>query len=373
MTDADASPVATKSGQSPHLPPQMTPTGAAKRHRRLRASPPARDLVADLDRLAQARERFFSLLPALASGGVFLLLAMKVLLVSFGNPATALAVVAAAGPLQVLAGVLVLFIPAFASFLPLIASSIDSRDLPPSLRRGFWALYGIVALIFGVIVPWYTVVILLIYPVVIGLTYRVARRTAPVNTATSAAPSWIEQEHPDIVLRSLREQVLKVYHDTPRCSKSYGVDLRLLQERSDRLMAIINRGNDRLKEIDSRKRLGYDAIALGAVAAIALPVLPNLINSTPWLSPQRLVVGRSVEVGYILASDQEWTTVLLNNTRSVIWLNTAAITGRTICYLQNSDFTQPETVAKLLGTLPPAHYPPCYPREKKPSSGSQPD
>lgn len=104
---------------------------------------------------------------------------------------------------------------------------------------------------------------------------------------------------------------------------------------------------------------GFDStIGASALPVLAILIVAIFISDRPWLPSERLSFkGQEPVAGYVLSEDDQWTTVMHDDTRVVVRHPTPALTERTICALDGARSSQPP-LALLLG-WEPGTYPPC--------------
>ena len=138
------------------------------------------------------------------------------------------------------------------------------------------------------------------------------------------------------------------------------VDLNAVRQRQTRRDEILAAYKERLAQIAAKQRRPYAAIALSLIATTMLYLLPATFNDTPWLPAERITVSNEITVGYVVNVGQEWTTVLVDNTRLVRLFPTTQVQSRTICQASQR-MVAPHTVYHVLGLANAAapKYPKC--------------
>jgi hypothetical protein len=74
-----------------------------------------------------------------------------------------------------------------------------------------------------------------------------------------------------------------------------------------------------------------------------------------WLPPERITLRTSaIYYGYVLSADQDWFTLLLINSRMIVYLRTEEVADRAVCEAgQNDQPTQYPPLVRILFTQPP--------------------
>jgi hypothetical protein len=342
--------------------PDVRASHGFRRRRKSESSAPVlHDTIAELERAEEARKHFLSSLPILTSIAVFLFAVLKIMLVARGDPSTALAIVSSSGPLQVVAGVLIVVVPlATASVVTLSIFLAGAEDISRQTRSFLWLAYFILVVGLSEVLYWFSTLEFILVPFAFVALRRWEKKILG-NKANQQ--SWLDSVPSDSVLNDLWLQ----YHElqaTPISEMSNtrrGLDLSVLTERSSQQSVIIETGNARIKLISAKSRRPYEAIAITLLLTTLLPLVPSTLNDTPWLPPERITTPHQTVIGYVTDSDQQWTTVLVDSSRAVLWINTATITARVLCTLgSDSALPAPETIYRFLGAgYSPPHYPTC--------------
>ncbi len=99
-------------------------------------------------------------------------------------------------------------------------------------------------------------------------------------------------------------------------------------------------------------------VTLGAQAVFAANAL---VTPVMWLPPERITVGETVEVGYVVDIADGWATLLRERDRTVIRVRDDGIVSREVCRLggQGIGPTLPQLVDQLLGRDEPVSVPAC--------------
>jgi hypothetical protein len=112
------------------------------------------------------------------------------------------------------------------------------------------------------------------------------------------------------------------------------------------------------------------AMAGGIVVCAVIVLFPYIYNIFPvprhqnyyaqvlhelWLPPERIVLkSHQTYFGYLLSADIDWSTVLLLNSRTIVYLNTEDIVGRAVCQAGQEDQPYPyPPLIRIFYTVPP--------------------
>jgi hypothetical protein len=96
---------------------------------------------------------------------------------------------------------------------------------------------------------------------------------------------------------------------------------------------------------------------LGAGALLVLAQI--FIYGTMWLPAERVETRRGATVGYVLESDFVWTSVLVDETRSIRRFRTESVQRRTVCQVEESDIDGEGSLVDLLTGRRRPKYPEC--------------
>ena len=79
-----------------------------------------------------------------------------------------------------------------------------------------------------------------------------------------------------------------------------------------------------------------------------------------WLPPERIVLkSHHTYCGYLLSADIDWSTVLLINSRTIVYLNTEDIAGRAVCQAGQEEQPYPYPPLVRIFYTPPPRIPSC--------------
>jgi hypothetical protein len=82
-----------------------------------------------------------------------------------------------------------------------------------------------------------------------------------------------------------------------------------------------------------------------------------------WLPPERIMLNSGhIYYGYVLAADTDWFTVLLLNSRTIVYLHTAEVADRAVCQAGQQDQPYPYPPLFRIFYTPPPHIPSCVPK-----------
>ena len=112
------------------------------------------------------------------------------------------------------------------------------------------------------------------------------------------------------------------------------------------------------------------ALTGGIVVCAAIALFPYIYNIFPvprhqnyyaqvlhelWLPPERIVLkSHQTYFGYLLSADIDWSTVLLLNNRTIVYLHTEDIASRAVCQAGQEDQPYPyPPLIRIFYTVPP--------------------
>lgn len=314
----------------------------------------ASDLVEEARRTAESRERAFANLPWVVSAGTFAFVVLKVLLISRGDPSTALGLVRSVGPVEVVSGALVLGLSFIgASVANIAAHFARSPELTTAERARLWSLYAFTAFALSWVVSWVVTLLFAAYGVYYALDAAKDRRYRAQQSGSPSESQWLERAPLDTVLRrlwheyrTLQQQVLPI--------EGGPLDLQEVQHRRKRQREIIRTYNRRVEEIRKSQRRPFDAIALGLAFTTLSPLIAGALTDDPWLPAEEvtLVGAGGPVVGYVAAIDGDWSMLIAESDRRLIYVKTRNVRERTVCRLKGRQ-DSPATVYELLGVRHP--------------------
>lgn len=320
---------------------------------------PVRDVVADLERSKELRERIFARAPIIVPVALVVFTILKVLLVSQGNAITALTLLRSVGTVQVLEAGLLLGVPFLAlSFFGLMHLADDSATFTPNQRSWIWLAYLVLVLTTSSVLYWFTTLVFVFTPILAKVFLWFKSHKASQRISDSQTSYWPTEDLNDIELRNLKEKYADL-ESFPLNGEGGNPDLVRSNETLERWMEFLAAWNARLASIQSSTRHSVDIVILWALLAAMAPWLPQLLNSTPWLPSERIVTNTGVSTGYILSTTRDWTTILLDSSRHIVIVPTESVTGQSLC--RASVFpTQPVTIFQEFGLQKSiANYPAC--------------
>jgi hypothetical protein len=354
----------------------------------------------DLVEAAQVRQKFRSAvprrLPELAGALLGAFIILKVLLVGEGVPATALGIVAAAGPIPVLTGVVVQALPLLAGGLCWIVSLASTNDRYRPFRTVVWLLYVLlVGAVFSQMLAWYTTIVFLVAALFLA-PYGVRKRTgiswiygriarwsarrsvrilragglsdinepsgnalgAEVSPSTDVLEAWAEGLAKEAPSDSILRKYWKAVFANWRFAQAAASD----EERAvfiDKIASTKLNYDRRVREIESALQQSNGGWSLTSLALVltAASALPALLSDRPWVPASSITLAHSSRfTGYVVQRDQDWTTVLSANGHMIRQIKTADIVSMQICSLPE-DKSSP-TLWRAFAKRPPS-YPPC--------------
>ncbi len=101
------------------------------------------------------------------------------------------------------------------------------------------------------------------------------------------------------------------------------------------------------------------ALAVALAAPLVITLLMNLFDPDPWIPRERVTYGAGRTVaGFVLASSDGWTTILVDRDRSIVRILTAELRVREPCRAGGATRT-PSVVQWVMGTKLGSPYPKC--------------
>jgi ABC-type multidrug transport system fused ATPase/permease subunit len=329
------------------------------------------DLLVEAERVASTRSWLLSNLPWLFTGALFVFILVKVLLIARNDPPSALAIINQAGPLEVSGGVILLGLPLLASGLVVVVVSLAQGE---SVAHGetvrLWWVYTILVLFLSFIINWPTVILLVWFPVYFFVLSPLWKRRRKKKRSSSAADGDASEvaeptraadlpEPPDAVLRTLLAEIVRLEREIESLG-SRDVDLTHLQQLRTTRDQLAQSYAERRTAILTKVRRPIEGVLLVLALIVFSQAAVATLNGTPWLPPERLTVssGRPL-VGYVLAEDQEWTSVLVDSDRSIRRIPSRTVTARHICSLPDTPRAITSIWDAIGGTPRQARYSKC--------------
>lgn len=313
---------------------------------------------------------------------LFLLMLMKVIRVANLNLPTAYAILSTTGPVNVALGALTLTLPLI--LIGILSLSFLARG-PRSSKVGRAAallVAGLTVVISTFLTPFYVPLLLMFLVAanyiimkmaeVIGrrLSEKRSKRSGTVEyglkqlqakrnefqarqeealallgqpLSSSPGTEHSAQENPEVSLATAKERLT--------AAKEHLEDFERHNKEFEELLAEMER---RTRELEQVTHL---LVTAGALVPILLIMLSS---SSLWLPAERFTMtdGSSM-VGYTLASDGEWHSVLLEKSRTVRHLKPASIRDRKICSVEEAAASPRSLADYLLRKSAAPRYPSC--------------
>lgn len=159
-----------------------------------RPSTPPRpvDIVQHYEREKVLRERILANAAPLASAIIFAFVVLKVLLVANANVSTALALVKEAGPIQVVAGVLIFGIPLLGTgFVNAAGILARSNELNRYEKRRLWTYYFWGAFVLSFVARWSTLLLIAAFPLLNWFLWRKDRKKQQRTIQRRGIKYWL--------------------------------------------------------------------------------------------------------------------------------------------------------------------------------------
>ncbi|MEV6868580.1 hypothetical protein AB0M44_47365 [Streptosporangium subroseum] len=308
------------------------------------------------------------------------------LIVARLDASTALAIVQQAGPLELAPGILLSLIPLLSAGLALLGLRIvvlhDQRDYSSRQSIQHWIFYNAAILIFSPIQSWRTTVAQIVAPIVQMLINKLidlgikraskrkreifrfprrAKQAASEKKKRSSNKTYVEPE--DSVLRDYSIKIKEAEEGIQKASIG-SVDLGQLNDLKSEKRLLVKRYHERAVTISEVWKSSADIFLLGLVGYFAMTNFAYFFTDTSWLPAEKVQLDRgTVVVGYVLKSDESWTTILTLG-RSIRTVKTDAVVDRQICKDLNNKNPRQETVTIWGFSSNSPNYPPCVPPNK---------
>lgn len=361
--DLPKNPGLSSSGQEQYRPRRLRLAGrkrqrlSDRRQSRQVTPPQAVDVVQHYEREKAFRERLIANAAPLVSAATFAFVVLKVLLVADANVSTALSIVKEAGPITVVAGVLIVGIPFLGTgFVNAAGIMARSTDLNRYEKRRLWSYYVGGAFVLSFVVSWPTMLLLAGFPVVSWLIWRKNRK----KRASSESTSWetiMASTPDDAELRRLLGLARPLEEEIKRFSQPTNAEPKYLAGLSSQLTGIRAAYNERVDKIRDAGGARLDALAVGLMLTTLAPLLQFSLNSTPWLAAEKVKLGSGeMVIAYVVSTKDDWATLLIDKPRLVRNVPISDIKDRETCVT-----TEESNARQTLWSLP-AGDPPTYPK-----------
>lgn len=310
----------------------------------------ASDLLEEARRAAESRERTLANLPLVVSAGTFAFVVLKVLLISRGDPSTALGLVRSVGPVEVVSGALVLGLSFIgASVANMAAYLARSSELTAAERTRLWTLYAITAFVLSWVVSWFLTSVFAAYGIYYAVEAAKSRKRRTSHSKEKSPSQWLESAPRDTVLRALWHEY-RTLQQGVLSIEGGPLDLTEVQRRRSRQGDIIRAYNRRVDDIRKGQRRPFDAIALGLALTTLTPLVTAALTDDPWLPAEEVALAGIDEpiVAYLAAIDGDWSMLLVEADRRLMYVKTRDVHERTVCRLKGRG-DSPATLYELLG------------------------
>lgn len=315
---------------------------------------------------------------------LFLLMLMKVIRVANLNLPTAYAILSTTGPVNVALGALTLTLPLILIGILSLSFALGPRSSKVG-RAAAFLVAGLTVAISTFLTPFYVPLLLMSLiaanyiimrtagVIVPRLSERNAKRSGTLEHALKQFQAQQNEfmAHQDEALALLRQPLSSSPGTEESAQESIkGVEERLAiaQERLEDLKRHDKESKDLLTEIERRLEIKRNETReleqltlLGVTAGAVLPILLTiLLSSSLWLpAEQYTMTDGSSLVGYTLASDGEWHSVLLEKGRTVLHLKPVSIKERNICSVKAAADSHRPLADYLLRKTAGPRYPSC--------------
>lgn len=321
--------------------------------RRSKARPPRPwpepvDLVEHHARSAALRERLLQNIAPAATGAIFALVILRVLIIAEGNPSTALGLLERAGPLQVVGGVLVQNIGFIGTGLTNAVGVFagGNSGLNRYERRRLWYYFAFLTLWLSFVVSWITTATLLLLSAFYGYgAWRRRHPKRPPNPTTFDPDEWLKRAPDDVMLREHWTKYREAYQELKR-------DGQLKPDRKAELEQAISVAatayNTRTEEIRTRTRPVLEGVAISLILVSMGPVIQNAFSDRPWLPAETVVLNNGERFSaYVVADTGHWMTALREHGRLLETVRADAVVSRQVCAVPGGQASQQRTIWRL--------------------------
>ena len=323
-----------------------------------------KDLLTDAQERAESRARITANLPWIITSTIFLLILVKVLIVARLDVGTALGIVQQAGPLTLAPGIILSLFPVLGLGMGTLAVHLANNNFgEPSQRALHWVFYFIAVTLFSTFQPWSSTLI----QVGIPITYVVIRRTkrfrgsrkAPAG-ARQVDPRQPSDEFPDsndLITSEIVDKIREVDSRIANASPS-SVDYSAINELRSRRSSLVADYNERTEALKVASKQPIELIALIFIGLLLFVAAPTYFTDATWMPAENLrTVNSGVVTGYVLSSDESWTTILTTGTRSIRSIKTSEVLSRQVC---RADHDKPSKIRTVWnGHTQKPNYPEC--------------
>ncbi|MEU5100254.1 hypothetical protein [Streptomyces sp. NPDC020996] len=260
---------------------------------------------------------------------------MKVAIVSHGVPSTMLELISAAGPIQVIVGTIILLLP-FSGVIVIYANDEIyrrpgmSRVAKNEVRLGVY----LAMFVLSYLLVWYWTVSVAIILIVRHLLFVQDKKKGRAVDRVEPIPleEWLQKEPTDARLHDLWVRA-KGEIERARAARDVGiVDLARVTELRESVQETLDEFRVRADEINKLQYSQGTAMA-SMLASYAFALLIQFLGSdTPWVPAEQIdIKGGGREAAYVIESGDSWTTLLDDDSRSIIRIPSDSITSRKIC------------------------------------------
>ncbi|WP_432931136.1 hypothetical protein ACQPZZ_10465 [Microbispora sp. CA-135349] len=341
---------------------------------------PRVDLLAEGQRYAAVRERVIQNMPWIVTGAIFFLILIRILLVSRLDVPTALAVLQQTGPIELAPAILLSLLPTLSVGLGVVGYRIafihEQHEYLRYQRFLHWTFYGAAVIAFAAIQNWSTTLLQAAIPPLTYLGYKLsewknsrkkAKRAGMSNregsgrtdkgATKSVGSDNVYPETGDSVIRQHYKRLEEL--DSRIAAASSGpVELDKLKALRDERRNVIGDIRDRAGIISESWKSSTDLVIGGLIIYLLLNNFVTFFSEAPWLPSEKIRIDRvGVVPGYILKTDETWTTILTLG-RSLRTVKTDSVVSRELCRIGRvSPSGSVRTIFGQLNNSP--NYPPC--------------
>ncbi|NVM96091.1 hypothetical protein [Arthrobacter wenxiniae] len=316
------------------------------------------DVVQHYERQQALRERLLGNVTALVSVAVFVFVVLKVLLIADSNVSTALSVVKEAGPIQVVAGVLIIGLPFIGTGLANTAGILArTNELNRYEQRRLWTYYFGSVFVLSFVLSWWSLIAMVAFPLFSLILWRKERK-APAVEAEVTWEKFLAQTPEDSVLRDIVQRLAPIRAELNALGGEPSPDAVRLADLTGQSNVLQSAFEARMGKIRSAGSIRLDALAITLLITTIFPVWQSAMSDQPWLPAENITLASGkIEVGYVVSTSDGWSTILIDKPRLVERLHSAEILARETCVTADS-YNSRQTVWSFSAPTMPT-YPRC--------------
>lgn len=310
-----------------------------------------RDSLKDIERAQAGSDRLWKNNALLLSGLVVFASIAKTIAVARGNLTTAIVLISEANPVDIGLRSATLVLP-----FTLGAAAIQLVNAAHELRKGVSAPER-ERIRFALVIVSMAAILVVDYLIVAGvvsllffsnyaipqggrLWARIRKRAQSEPALPLTDAQLFDKEPSDRVLNKLREEFMKI--SAPDDIDKSG-DLSLMVNRTARMSEIRQEFEERQDRISTARYGGYDrALSSALIPILAVQLLMQVASDSSWIAAEKIFVERHRQpvIGYVIGTSDGWTTVLTEQTRTIVRYRDQTVVRRVTCAVEGHSRTR---------------------------------